>query len=106
MNEVYKALSDPTRRRILALLRDRDMIAGELAAHFNLAKPTLSRHFSVLKQADLIHSDKQGTTITYHLNLSALEDALLLMMSTFKLPMESYSPQNTPSDPKGVSHES
>ena len=88
MNEVYKALSDPNRRRILELLRDRDMTAGELASHFNLAKSTLSGHFAVLKQADLIHADKKGSTITYHLNLSVLEDALLFLASTFKLSME------------------
>ena len=51
MNGVYKALSDPTRRRILELLRRRDMTAGELADHFDLAKPTLSGHFAVLKEA-------------------------------------------------------
>ena len=86
MNDVYKALADPNRRRILELLRDRDLTAGEIAEQFNLARSTLSGHFAILKQADLIQADKQGTTITYHLNLSALEDALLFMMTTFKLP--------------------
>jgi ArsR family transcriptional regulator, arsenate/arsenite/antimonite-responsive transcriptional repressor len=83
MNNVYKALGDPTRRRILELLRDRDMTAGELAEHFNLAKPTLSGHFAILKEADLIHADKAGTTITYHLNLSVLEESLLALINTF-----------------------
>lgn len=94
-NEVYKALSDPTRRRILELLRDRDLTAGELATQFNLAKSTLSRHFIVLKNADLIHADKNGTTITYHLNLSVLEEALLSMMSAFKLSLPSNPPAYT-----------
>ena len=85
MNGVYKALSDPTRRRILELLRKRDMTAGELADHFDLAKPTLSGHFSVLKEADLIQADKVATTITYRLNVSVLEEALLALMTTFKL---------------------
>lgn len=97
MNEVYKALADPTRRRILELLRDRPLSAGEIAAHFNLAKPTLSGHFTVLKNVDLIQADKEGTTITYHLNVSVLEDALLALMSAFKLspePKRSPEPEN------------
>jgi ArsR family transcriptional regulator len=85
MNAVYKALSDPTRRRILELLRKRDMTAGELAEHFDLAKPTLSGHFQVLKEADLIQADKVATTITYRLNVSVLEEALLALMNSFKL---------------------
>lgn len=85
MNEVYKALSDPTRRRILELLRKRDMTAGELAEHFDLAKPTLSGHFQVLKEADLIQADKVATTITYRLNVTVLEEALLALMNSFKL---------------------
>lgn len=85
MNSVYKALADPTRRKILELLRDRDLSAGEIAAHFDLAKPTLSGHFAVLKAADLIQADKVGTTITYHLNISVLEEALLSLIDTFSL---------------------
>lgn len=85
VNKVYKALSDPTRRGIMALLRKKDMTAGEIAEHFPLAKPTLSRHFNVLKEADLIHGDKQGTTITYSLNVTVLEEALMALMNTFAI---------------------
>ncbi|MEM7028225.1 MAG: autorepressor SdpR family transcription factor [Chloroflexota bacterium] len=85
MQKVYKALSDPTRRKILALLREKDMSAGEIADHFDFAKPTLSRHFSVLREADLIQGDKQGNTIIYRLNVSVLEETLLSMMETFKI---------------------
>ena len=85
MNRVYQAISDPTRRRILELLRERDMTAGELADHFPLAKPTLSGHFAVLKEAGLIQGDKNGTSITYRLNVSVLEEALLALMNVFKL---------------------
>ena len=98
MNDIYKALADPNRRRILELLRDRDLTAGEIAEHFDLARSTLSGHFTILKQADLIQADKKGTTITYHLNLSVLEEALLMMASTFKLSLES-------SQLKGVNYE-
>jgi DNA-binding transcriptional ArsR family regulator len=82
MNSVFKALSDPTRRQILQLLRKRAMSAGELADHFALSKSTLSAHFAVLREADLVDSDKSGTTITYRLKLSVLEDALLAFAET------------------------
>lgn len=85
MNKVFKALADPTRRKILELLRRRDMSAGEIAEHFNISKPTLSRHFSVLKEADLIQGDKEGVTITYSLNMSVLEEAVWAFMSAFKV---------------------
>lgn len=85
MSRVYQALADPTRRHILELLRDRDMTAGELAENFDLAKPTLSKHFAVLREADLIHGERNGTSITYSLNVSVLEDALISLLSTFKL---------------------
>jgi len=85
MQKTYKALADPTRRRILQLLRERDMNAGELAGHFDYAKPTLSRHFSVLRDADLIQGTKRGATITYRLNVTVLEEAMLAMMEMFKI---------------------
>jgi DNA-binding transcriptional ArsR family regulator len=77
VNGVFKALSDPTRRRVLQLLRDRPMTAGELADHFDVAKPTMSAHFAVLQQADLIEAERNGRTIVYRLKMSVLEDALL-----------------------------
>ncbi|MFT7774980.1 autorepressor SdpR family transcription factor [Roseateles sp.] len=83
MDKVFKALSDPTRRRILQLLREREMTAGELAACFELSKPTLSGHFAVLREADLVSSDRSGTTITYRLNVSTLEEALLGFAEVF-----------------------
>src|SRR3569832_1431752 len=77
MNLVFRALADPTRRQILELLRERHMNAGEIAEHFHLSKPTLSGHFAILREADLVTSQKTGTTVTYRLNISVLEDALL-----------------------------
>jgi DNA-binding transcriptional ArsR family regulator len=82
MNLVFKALSDPTRRRILQLLRERPMTAGQIAEHFDIAKPTLSAHFAVLREADLVFSEKVGTTVTYSLKVSVLEDALLSFAET------------------------
>ena len=77
MNNVFKALPDPPRRKVLELLRQQPMTAGELADHFPVSRPTMSAHFAVLREADLIESTKIGTTITYQLKLSVLEDALL-----------------------------
>ncbi len=85
MNRIYRALSDPTRRRVLAMLRDRDMTAGELAGQFDLAAPTMSGHFAVLKEAGLIQADRVGSTITYRLNVSVLEEAMLALLDAFKL---------------------
>jgi DNA-binding transcriptional ArsR family regulator len=85
VSEVYKALSDPTRRRILQLLREREMSAGEIASNFELAKPTLSGHFAVLRAAGLVHAEKLGTTIIYRLNVSVLEEALWALMDGFQL---------------------
>ena len=73
-----------TRRRILELLRERDLTAGEIAEHFPQKKPTLSKHFTVLKDADLIQGTRNGTSITYTLNVSVLEEALLSLMNTFQ----------------------
>lgn len=83
MNRVFKALSDPTRRRVLELLRERPMTAGELSAHFDVSKPTMSAHFAVLREADLVDSHKQGVSVTYRLKLSVLEDALLGFSQVF-----------------------
>ena len=77
MNRVFKALADPTRRRVLQLLRERPMLAGELSDHFAVSKPTMSAHFAVLQEAGLIEAEKSGRTIVYRLKMSVLEEALL-----------------------------
>lgn len=87
MNLVFKALSDPTRRQILQLLRKRPMNAGELAEHFPIAKSTLSAHFAILREADLIEASKSGTVITYILKVSVLEEALLAFAETVGIGM-------------------
>ena len=89
MNKVFKALSDPTRRQVLQLLRKRPMTAGELSEHFAVSKPTMSGHFAVLKEADLIDAEKVGTTITYRLKMSVLEEALLGFAQAFGMEMKS-----------------
>jgi len=82
---VFRALSDPTRRRVLQLLRKGPMSAGDLSARFALSKPTMSAHFSVLKEADLVHAEKAGKSVIYHLKLSVLEEALLGFAQSFGL---------------------
>ncbi len=79
-NRVYKALADPTRRRILALLRERPMTAGELAGQFELSWPTMSGHFAVLRQAGLVQADRAGSTVTYRLNQTVLQEALMALL--------------------------
>lgn len=85
MSKIFKALADPTRRAVLQHLQGGPMGAGELAALFDVSKPTMSAHFAVLAEAGLIEADKQGRTITYHLRMSVLEDALLAFARTFGL---------------------
>jgi ArsR family transcriptional regulator len=82
VNDVFRALGDPTRREILRILRKRDMTAGELADRFPLAKSTLSGHFSILRHAGLIVAEKRGTSIVYSLNVSAVEEAIAGVMDT------------------------
>src|SRR6202041_955971 len=77
MSTVFKALSDPTRRHVLELLRKPPMSAGEMADHFDVSKPTMSAHFAVLREAGLIASEKHGKSVVYELQLTRLEDESL-----------------------------
>ena len=83
MNDAFQALSDPTRREILRLLRKREMTAGGFAEKFPLAKSTLSGHFNILKHAGLIVAEKNGTTVTYSLNMSVVEQTAAAVMELF-----------------------
>lgn len=88
MQKIFRALADPTRRKVLQLLHERDMTAGEIAEHFESSKPTLSRHFTVLQDADLIQGSRNGSTITYRLNVTVLEEAMMAMMQMFNIRLE------------------
>jgi DNA-binding transcriptional ArsR family regulator len=88
MNKVFKALADPTRRRVLQLLRQRPMTAGELAGNFEVSKPTMSAHFAVLREAGLVAAHKQGKTVTYQLCMSVLEEALMGFAQAFGIEIE------------------
>jgi len=75
-NETFRALADPTRREILDLLRRGEMTAGALAEKFDMTKPSMSHHFAVLKDADLITSRREGQQIWYALNTTVVQDIL------------------------------
>ena len=76
LQETLKALSDPTRREILQMLRSGSKTAGEISEKFDITAAAISRHLSVLKDADLIRDQRDGKFIIYTLNTSVLEDVL------------------------------
>jgi len=82
-NQVFKALADPTRREILRLLAKGEMNAGELADRFDMTKPTVSHHFAVLKEADLVTSRREGQQIIYSLNTTVAQDVLTWLWDLF-----------------------
>ena len=79
MGDVWSALADPTRRKILTLLKVQDLNAGEIAEQFSMTKPSISHHLSILKQAELVRSQKNGQNIVYTLNISVFEEILQLV---------------------------
>ncbi|MFE3847491.1 autorepressor SdpR family transcription factor [Flavobacterium sp. LB3P45] len=83
MNAIFKALNDATRREILELLKKKELSAGEIADQFNISKPSISHHLDILKQADLITSEKKGQFIIYSINTTIMEDVLQWIL-TFK----------------------
>jgi DNA-binding transcriptional ArsR family regulator len=91
MDKLFKALNDPTRRKILDLLREKDMTAGDIADRFEISKPSISHHLDLLKQADLILAEKQGQFITYSLNTSVLDECLSWLLGLSKGPKKESS---------------
>jgi DNA-binding transcriptional ArsR family regulator len=81
--EVFKALSDPTRREILRMLRKRPMNAGELAEAFEMTKGSLSHHYNILKAAELVRCERRGQFLVYSLNTSVMEDVMALLVDLF-----------------------
>ena len=92
MNYIFEALAHPTRRAILELLKKRSASAGDIAARFDVSKPTMSAHFAKLRAAGLIHADRQGTSIIYSLNLSVLEEVLMGFMGRMGIAPEDKEP--------------
>ena len=77
LQQTLKALSDPTRREILNLLKQGKLSAGEITDHFDITAAAISRHLSLLKEADLIWDTREGKYIFYELNTSVLEEIML-----------------------------
>lgn len=75
-NQIFRALADPTRREILRLLGSGEMSAGDLAARFDMTKPSMSHHFAVLKEADLVICRREGQQLMYALNTTVAQDVL------------------------------
>ncbi len=83
VQEVFKALSDETRRRILMMLRDGDMTAGEIASRFSISKPSISHHLTALKAADLVETERRGQEIVYSLNTTVFQDVMTYLLDMF-----------------------
>jgi DNA-binding transcriptional ArsR family regulator len=82
-SEVFKALSDPTRREVLRLLRGGELTAGQIAERFPISAPSMSHHFSVLKQAELVTARREGQQIFYSLNTTVIQDLMADLMDLF-----------------------
>ncbi|HAT4079488.1 autorepressor SdpR family transcription factor [Clostridium perfringens] len=83
MSKVFKALSDETRREILKLLSKKDMSAGEISDHFNMSRPSISKHLEILRKAELISSERKGQFIIYSINTSVIQEVLGNFLSLF-----------------------
>lgn len=82
MSDVWSALSDPTRRKILDLLRTQNRTAGEISDHFDMAKPSISHHLNILKAAGLVYAERKGQQIIYSINTTVFQD-ILAFIATF-----------------------
>jgi DNA-binding transcriptional ArsR family regulator len=98
VSQVFKALSDSTRREVLKLLRSGPLSAGELASHFDVSKPTMSVHFRVLREAGLVDVERDGKLMIYSLRMSVLEEALMGFAQTFGMASRTDEPENEESE--------
>lgn len=80
-NNIFKALSDPSRRKILQLLKERDLTAGEISDCFDISKPSISHHLNLLKQANLVIDERQGQNICYSLNTTVFQELLSFFLN-------------------------
>lgn len=85
MNNTFKALADPTRRKILQMLSEKSLTAGAIAEAFNMKKPSISHHLNVLKTAELVSSERDGQNIIYSLNSSVVQEVIQEMMNIFQV---------------------
>ena len=76
MGDGFKALADPTRRRILELLAQNELTAGEIAAQFDMTKPSVSHHLAILKSAGLVQDERRGQNIVYNVNMTVFQELM------------------------------
>jgi len=100
MNSVFKALSHPARRRIVAMLQERPMASGEIAEAFDMSWPTITTHLTTLKEAGLVEAERDGTSIRYRLNISAAEEALGFLLEMFEAGSRAHRPLRPKEAPK------
>lgn len=84
-NSLFQALADTTRRKILSLLKERDMTPGEIIGSFTMTKPSLSHHLDILKRAGLVIAERKGQNIYYSLNVTVFEEAATAIMQLLKI---------------------
>jgi ArsR family transcriptional regulator, arsenate/arsenite/antimonite-responsive transcriptional repressor len=84
LDKTITALSDPTRRTILELLKQQNLTAGEIASNFSISKPSISHHLSILKNSDLISSVRDGQEIIYSLNVTVFDEIAVMLIDFFK----------------------
>jgi len=82
--DIFSALSDPSRRDIISLLRQRDMTHGELREHFDFTKPTMTHHLQILRQSGLITVERKGKYKIYSLNVSVVEEITAMIINLFQ----------------------
>jgi DNA-binding transcriptional ArsR family regulator len=80
MNTVFKALAHPARRQILVMLRPGPLSSGEIAAAFDMAWPSVTGHLNALKEAGLVETEREGASIRYRLNISAVEETISFLL--------------------------
>jgi DNA-binding transcriptional ArsR family regulator len=99
MSAVFKALGHPARRQIVAMLQKRPMTSGEIAAAFDMAWPSVTGHLAALKEADLVETEREGNSIRYRLNISAVEEAVGFLLAITQKAKAARKKREVPSRP-------
>jgi DNA-binding transcriptional ArsR family regulator len=97
MSAVFKALGHPARRQIVAMLQKRPLTSGEIAAAFDMSWPSVTGHLAALKEADLVETEREGNSVRYRLNISAIEEAIGVLLAITQKAKAARKKSNTPS---------
>jgi len=90
MDNTFKALADPTRRKILEMLNEKSLSAGDIAQAFDMTKPSISHHLNVLKNAELVSAERDGQNIIYSINSSVVQELIQQLMGIFRIGEEEH----------------